>query len=1085
MKAKVSQTWSRLATLFFVMFCFSAAVFAQKTVTGTVVDNLGEPIPGVNVVVKGTTNGAMTDIDGRFSIQRVDEDATLHVSFIGYAAQEVKVAGKTVFNIQLAEDSQLLEEVVAIGYGTAKKGSLTGAVAKVSSDKLAERPIADAATALQGQMAGVEVRSTSGQPGQDTQIRVRGAASIHANSDPLYVVDGVATDNLNSINPNDIESIEVLKDASSSAIYGSRGANGVVLVTTKHGKDGKAKVEFQGTFGWQQMERKIDLADAEEFIWMKKYTINRSYITKYASKGATADDSWATRLANNGGVFSASYMFDPRWDNGGKGLSASDALQYSAYTASDLTQDLTYIDWQDEFFRTAPMQNYQLAVSGGVDKTSYRISAGWLDQDGIAVNTGFKRLTLRANVDSEVTSWFKFGLSIAPTMSWQSLGAGVDNKDSETHHTLSMNPITESSAGTKTGSNPYSIYSWAGSTVSPVEKMNQTDNNKDVVRMLSSAYMKFDFTHGFTASVTGSWNFYDYEQRNFVPSDIVNSSTWKTSPEGSNSTNTRTDARTNKFAIEALLNYHKEVKDHDIQAMLGWGDEEQRGWTTTLKATGFPNNALQTFTTSTATTINTATADITTPTRLVSFFGRVQYDYASRYLLTASLRRDGSSLFGKNAKWGWFPAVSAAWRISNESFWPDNCVVNNLKLRASYGQNGNNSITSTAALSTLAVANYSWAATSASGYAASAGANADLGWEKTNSWNIALDFGFLENRINVSLDYYQKTTTDLLYQVQVPSVLGYTTAWDNVGSIENKGFEVEINSTNIRNKNFQWNSILNIGYNSNEVTELSGGQTVYTGFSSTQILKEGEPLKSFYLYKTIGVFASQEDLDKYPHLSNQGIGDYIFEDYNGDGKITSDDRQVCGSPSPKFTFGFTNTFRYKNVDLSVLITAQTGGKIYGLLGRAIDRTGMGTGGNVMKRWVNAWYNENYMTTGMKSEYAARGGWDGKTPALVEGTNSTTYYTDDWLYDSDFIKIKNISIGYNVPVQKLGIANLRIYGSIENVYSFDKYDYFSVESSNSSTSSTNGISGDYDYGAYPSARVYSIGLNLTFGGGSRK
>ena len=1076
MKIKVCQMWSRLATMLFVMFCLSTAAFAQKTVTGTVLDELGEPLPGVNVVVKGTTNGATTDLDGNFSIANVADKSVLVVSFIGYTTQEISVGSRSNFQIKLAEDAEMLEEVVAIGYGTAKKGSLTGSVAKVNSEKLGDRPITDVATALQGQMAGVEIRSTSGQPGQDTQIRVRGAASIHANSDPLYVVDGVATDNINSINPNDIESIEVLKDASSSAIYGSRGANGVVLITTKHGKSGKARVEFHGTWGWQQMERKIDLASPEEWIWMKKYALNRSYVQKFGNQGATANDDYATRLAMNGGKFSNQYMYDPRWANGGKGLSASDAQAYaSSYTSSDLTTDLMYVDWQDEFFRIAPSQSYELAVSGGVDNTSYRISAGWNDQEGIAVNTGYKRLTLRANVDSEVNKWFKYGISVAPTISWQSLGGGVDNKDAETHHALSMVPVVESVGGLASGSNPYPIYTWANSTVSPVEKMKQTDNNKDVVRILSSAYMKFDLTHGFTASVTGSWNFYDYEQRNFVPSDVVNSSTWKTNPEGSNSVNTRTDARNNKFAIEALLNYHGEFGKHDIQGMLGWGDEEQRGWTTTLKATGFPNNALQTFTTSTATTINTATVDVTPPIRLVSFFGRLQYDYDSRYLLTASLRRDGSSLFGKNAKWGWFPAVSGAWRISNEAFWPQGAVMNNLKVRASWGMNGNNSIASTAALATLGVANYSWAGTSASGYAATAGANPDLGWEKTNSWNIALDMGFLENRINLSLDYYQKKTTDLLYQVQVPAVMGYSSAWDNIGSISNKGLEVEINSTNIRTRDFQWNTILNLGFNSNKVDELAEGQSVYTGFSSTQILEEGQPINAFYLYKTIGVFTSQADLDKYPHLSNQIVGDYIFEDYNGDGKINSDDRQICGSPSPKMTWGLTNTFKYKNFDLSMLITGQAGGKIYGLLGRAIDRTGMGPAGNVMKRWVNAFYEEEYLDSQMKSTYS----WDGKTPLLVGGTNSTTYYTTDWLYSSDFVKIKNITLGWNAPVTKLGLQNLRIYASIENVFSWDGYDYFSVESSNSSTSSTNGIRGNYDYGAYPSARVYSIGLNVTF------
>lgn len=1082
MKAKASQMWSRLTTMLFVLFCFTAA-WAQKTVTGTVVDNQGEPIPGVNVVVKGTTNGAMTDIDGNFSIAKVDENAVLHVSFVGYAAQEVPVAGKTVFKIELAEDSQLLDEVVAIGYGTAKKGNLTGAVAKVNSEKLGDRPITDVSTALQGQMAGVEVRTPSGQPGGETQIRVRGAASIHASSDPLYVVDGVATDNISSINPSDIASIEVLKDASSSAIYGSRGANGVVLVTTKHGKSGKARVEFASTWGWQQAERKVDMASAEEWIWAKKYAINKSYVDKFGAQGATANDDYMTRYQMNGNKFAAGYMYDPRWDNGGKGISQSDMSKYPGVESStDLTQDLAYLDWQDEFFQGAPMQQYQLSVSGGVDKTSYRISSGWLDQDGIAVGTGFKRLTLRANVDSQVNKYFQYGLSVAPSFSWQTLGAGVDGKDSETHHALSMVPVVESLAGNKTGSEPYATYTWAGSTVSPTEKMLQTDNQKDVMRMLSSAYMKFDFTHGVTASVTGSWDFYDYEQRQFIPSGIVNSSTWKTSPEGSNSSNTRTDYRSNKFAIEALLNYHKEIKDHDIQAMLGWGDEEKRAWNTQVKGTGFPNNALENFTTSTATTINTATADISTRTRLVSFFGRVQYDFASRYLLTASLRRDGSSLFGKNAKWGWFPAVSGAWRVSNEAFWPENFWMNNFKIRGSYGKNGNNSIPATAALATLSVANYSWNGASTSGYSASAGANPDLGWEITTSWNVALDFGFLENRINLSLDYYDKTTSDLLYQVQVPALLGYTSAWGNIGKINNRGLEIELSSTNIQNRNFTWNTSLNMGFNTNEVKELADHQTVFTGAWSTQVLMEGEAINSFYLYETDGVFTEEKFNAKnsdgsyvYPRLGNQIVGDYIFKDTDHDGKITADDRTIQGAPTPTMTWGLTNSFKYKDFDLSVLLTGQAGGKIYGLLGRAIDRTGMGPAGNVTHRWVNAYCDPKYLDSSMAATY----NWDGKTPLLTGGTNSTSNYTGDWLYSSDFVKIKNITLGWNCKYAKrIGLENLRVYGSIENVFSWDNYDYFSVES-NKSAGSTNGIGGNNDYGAYPNARVYSLGVNLTF------
>lgn len=1077
MKAKASQMWSRLTTMLFVLFCFTAA-WAQKTVTGTVVDNQGEPILGVNVVVKGTTNGAMTDIDGNFSIAKVDENAVLHVSFVGYAAQEVPVAGKTVFKIELAEDSQLLEEVVAIGYGTTKKGSVTGSIAKVDAAKLNDRPITGVGSALQGQLAGVAISTTTGQPGEETRIRVRGAASIHASSEPLYVIDGVAADNLNSINPADIESIEVLKDASSSAIYGSRGANGVVLVTTKHGKSGKAKIDFQGSWGWQQMEKKIDLMNAEEYIWARKYQNNQRYMNKYASQGASVNDDWNTRY-DRIGKFDNSMMSDPRWENNGMGL--SNAASYKGAPV-DLGQDLAYLDWQDEFYRTAPMQQYQLAVSGGSDKTTYRASAGWLDQDGIVTNTGYKRLTLRASIDSEVNKYIKYGISVAPTISWTK-GGGVDNKDAESHHCLSMVPMVEAEAGNKSGSNPYSAYTWAGSTVSPVEVMNQTTNDRDITRILSSAYLKFDLTHGFTATATGSWSFYDSQTRKFEPDGIRNSSGWKTNPEGSNSRLTRTDARTNRFQIETLLNYHKEIGKHDIQGMLGWSTEEVSAWNTSLMGVGLPNNSLQTATSSTMSTWNTTTIDTSTPSRLLSYFGRAQYDYAGKYLVTASVRRDGSSLFGKNAKWGWFPAASAAWRISNESFWPEDFWWNTLKVRGSWGMNGNNSIPATAALSVLSSANYAWGNAVATGLASSATANPDLGWEKTNSWNVALDLGFFNNRIAVSADYYQKTTEDLLYQVTVPSVLGYTTAWDNIGTIENKGFELELTTQNIVTRDFQWSMNVNLGWNTNEVTELANHQSVEIGSFSTQILKEGQPLKAYHLYKVIGVFTSQEDLDKYPHLSNQTLGDVIYEDINGDGKIDADDRDFCGSAAPKLTYGWTNNFKYKQFDLSVLVTGQAGGKVYGLLGRAIDRAGMGTGGNFLQHWANGWYDEKFMDATMKQQYEARGGFDGKTPALVEGHNGTANYDTRWLYSSDFIKIKNITLGYNLPAKytkKAGLSFCRFYASVENAFMWDHYDYYSPEVGNSSAPNTaGGVAGDVDYGSYPNARVYSLGINLSF------
>lgn len=1023
---------------FVVLFLVIAEiVFAQsKSISGTIVDSAGESIIGANVMVKGTTNGTITDIDGNFTLSVPNTVKSLEISFIGYETAIVTIPQTNQVKVTLKESTIVLNEVVAIGYGVQKKGSVTGSIAKVNAEKLGDRPISDVSSALQGQMAGVEIRTTSGEPGKDIQIRVRGAASINADSDPLYVVDGIPVDNLNSLNPSDIESIEVLKDASSSAIYGSRGANGVVLVTTKKGKEGKIKVEFSANVGLQQMERKMDVLSAKEWIDFKSYYNNTNYVQKYAGKGATINDDWNTRKAIIGGIDYNS-MLDSRWsepDYGG----------------------LRLIDWQDEFYRTALMQDYQISVSGGTEKTNYRFSVGYLDQQGIATGTNFSRLNLRTNIESQLSNRIKVGLIIAPTVSWAN-GGRVDGKDSQSHITLSASPVTEPEAGVYTGAEPYERYMWAGGAVSPVAYMEESTNATDMVRINTSAYLQTDLGRGFKAEVTGSWNYYDCENRSFVPSSITKN--WNQG-EGVQTTAARSNEKEHNIMFQALLHYNQVFGKHTVGAMLGYSMEESKGSSSSLKAKQFPNNSLEVFDMS-YTTITGAKADLSTPVRLLSYFGRVQYDYADRYLLTASLRRDGSSKFGQNNRWGWFPAVSAAWRVSNEAFWPEDFVINSLKLRGSWGMNGNNSIPSNVALSALGNANYAFNGSLSSGFTPTSVANPDLGWEKTHSWNLAFDLGMFNNRIYLSADYYVKRTKDLLYKVAVPSILGYSNAWGNIGSLENKGFEVELSTQNIVGR-FSWSTSLNLGLNKNEILSLGADNaTVYTGFSNTQVLQVGHPLKEFYMYKATGVYQKQSEIDdpNIAKMKGQKVGDVRYEDVDKNGVIDERDRTYVGKPSPDLTFGMTNTFKYKNFDLSVLVTGQTGGKVYGLLGRAIDRPGMGASSNALGCWRNMWRSE------------AEPG-DGKTPSIFSSTTSTLYDTR-WLYDSDFIKIKNITLGYQIPVRKY-ISYARVYASIENVYMWDKYDGgYSPESNNG------GSGGDYDYGAYPQARTFSLGVNLTF------
>lgn len=1020
-----------LYSILLSLICISAYA-ENKVVSGTVVDPKGEAIIGASVMVKGTTNGTLTDLNGGFKLTVPSSTKFIFVSFVGYDSTTVSVEGKNQVKISLKESAVMLNEVVAIGYGVAKKSSVTGAIAKISSDNITGRPIADVASAMQGQMAGVEVRTTSGAPGSDITIRVRGAASVNADTDPLYVVDGVPVDNISSLNPNDIESIEVLKDASSSAIYGSRGSNGVIIITTKKGK-GKTQIQVQVKMGLQELEKKVDVLSSKEWMDFSTFWRNENYINDYASKGATTSDDWDTRKSIIGGI-TYKYMPDPRWTEDNYG-------------------GLKLIDWQDEFYRKALYSDYQIAASGGTDKSDYRISVGYLNQDGIAVGTNYKRLTLRSGVESKLTDRLTVSLNLAPSYSWSDGADLVDGKDAVSHHILSMCPVAESDAGVNTGANPYYTYSWGGSTISPVAYMEQATDHTEILRMTSSLSLKANIIKGLTAEALGAWNYYSSDNRRFIPSSVAS---WASTGEGYSTTARELTSHTNKVLVQGLLNYNTEIGKHSISALLGASYENETGGSQYSAATQFPNDALEIYS-STWATITSAYISLLTPERLQSYFGRVQYDYDGRYLANLSLRRDGSSLFGVNNRWGLFPAASLGWNIAKEPFWSKESPINTLKIRGSWGLNGNNSIDSDAALGTVTNSNYSFDGTSSSGYAISSTKNDDLGWEKTTSWDLALDLGLLNNRILLSADYYIKETKDLLYEVSVPAVVGYTTTWDNVGNIENKGIELELNTKNLVGP-LKWSTTFNLGYNKDKVKSLgSDNATVYTGYSSTQVLEVGQPLRSFYMYKAVGVYQKSEDLTNYPVASSSELGDVRYKDVNGDGVINSSDKTICGHPSPNFTYGLTNTFKYKNFDLSFLLTAQTGGTLYGLLGRAIDRPGMGGTGNVLGKWRNMWRSE--------SEPG-----DGKTPYILGNTSS--YYDTRWLYSSDFLKIKNLTIGYNLPEKKGFYQSARLYLSAENLYKWDNYDYYSTESNNSST-------GNYDYGAYPSPKTFVFGVNFNF------
>lgn len=1034
-------------TLLLASASISGMAQNTKTIQGTITDGNGEPVIGATIKVGKL--GTITDINGNYTLSVPNSTHQVEVSYIGMKTQKVSIKGNKA-STTLQEDSKMMDEVVVIGYGSVKKGDVTNAVAKVKGDQLKDRPVSNIASALQGELAGVEIRTTSGAPGSGVQINVRGATSINesGNSNPLFVVDGVPMDedfDLVNLNPQDIESIEVLKDASSSAIYGSRGANGVVIITSKKGNDeGKVRVNFSADYSLSAPERYMDIMSPTEWIEWRKKANNVRYVNQYGLKGAKETDTYAERIAIIGSV-SVNYVNDPRWDMPNYG-------------------GLSLIDWQKEIFQTALAQNYNLSVSSGNKKSNFRASLGYMNQEGIVIKTGFERINLKMSAQTTVKDKLTLGFDLAPQFT-VTKGGNVDGKGNTAQLALTLAPVAE--AGLYTSAQPYTRYLWAGSAISPIANMEYSSYRDEKIRLNASAFARYQILPELTAEVLGSWLFVNSERHRFIPSSL--NRYWASYPEGYYSDGSWTGSRSHKYLGQATATYNKDFGKHHLNVVGGWSVEMTKdGSSYTIGATQYPNNALNGgFSDMTTVTLKNVSAVYNTEDRLVSYFGRAEYGFDSRYLLNASIRRDGSSRFGKNKKWGTFPAVSGAWRASNEKFWKNNWLVNQAKLRISYGVNGSNSIPSNSAYGVLSNSNYSQDGKLTTGFIPGSTANDDLGWQKTDSWNAGIDLGLFNNRISLAVDYYMKNIRDMLYQITLPADMGYTRGYTNVGNIRNTGIELELKTENLTGR-LRWTTNFQFSWNKNKVIDLGANSTIFTGYAnSTQVIEVGRPAGEFYLYYAVGVYETAEDLKKYPTQTGSVVGSVRYRDISGpngvpDGKITEADRVHMGHPQPSCTYGMTNSFKYKNWTASFLITAQTGGKIYGALGRAFDRQGMGTSVNVLRKWKNMWFSESDPG-------------DGHTPRAW-GSGINEEYDSRWLYSSDFIKLKNVTLAYNwLMPKKAFISNVRLSASVENVFMIDSYDGgYSPESNNS----TSRIS-SYDYGAYPMARTFNFGVNIQF------
>ena len=906
----------KITFLVVAVLCLQTLLAQNKTIRGTIVDSFSEPIIGASAHVKGTYTGTISDLNGNYTLENVPEDAIITFSYIGMIPQEIAVKGKNVINVQLKDDVQKLEEVVVIGYGSAKAKDLTSPITVVKGEALLSTPASSPMAAMQGKVAGVNV-TNSGTPGEGPKVAIRGKGSF-SNSSPLYVVDGMFYDDINFLNSNDIQDMSVLKDASAAAIYGVRAANGVVIITTKKGqRNQKAKITYNGYIGVQKATNVLEMANSQEYSTM---LLEANYDAYVSTMKASIDKF--------GGDYS-----DPDFHN----------WKFDSDT-----------DWYKELLRSALITNHSLGISGGTEKSTYSVGMSYLYQDGVMdVENNYKRLNFRAALDYEATNWLKVGFNGVFSNSTQVL---PQNKAwQQAFNAPGIYPVYDP-ANDNTFPDKYASPDAVGFTANfynPVATANYYDSQNENYQVLTNFYAQFQLLpEKLNFRTSYSYDYSAIRGREYIAPYYVSS--WQ---QQAVSELTKKDTNYYNYIWDNILTYNNQWGKHNFGAMLGYSMRQQQYRYMWGKANNVPEGKDEWLYLSQGNAEGVTLGDDGYCYRGQSYFTRLSYDYAGKYLLTFTMRADGSSKYQEH--WGYFPSVGAAWVISEEDFMKDQKFFDYLKLRASWGTNGNNSIPTNTALAKLSSANYS-SGSIINGFAPTSLANPDLGWEKTESWNVAFDMGLFNNRIFLSADYYVKTTKDLLYQVTVPALLGFTKAWGNIGSIRNKGFELEVTTQNLTGR-LKWSTSLNVSYNQNKVLSLGDdNSTVFTGYdSTTQVFMVDQPLRSFYMYDAVGVYQTQADLQKYPVMQNSKVGDVRYRDANGDGVINDSDRTLMGKPDPDYTFGITNTFKYKNFDLSFLITAQTGGQIYSVLGRAMDRPGMGANGNVLAHWKNMWKNSGY------------------------------------------------------------------------------------------------------------------------------
>ncbi len=1002
-----------------------ASTFATwaQTVQGTITDaTSGESIIGATVKY-GDGKGVTTDIDGHFTIDVKSLPVKLNISFTGYRPQTVTVYDdEEDINVKLTEKRSYLNDVVVVGYGTQSRTQLTGSVTTVKADVFENSTSSTLDGALSGQVAGLNVTAASGQPGAESSIRIRGGNSVNASNEPLYVVDGFiyfkdASSNstglgsiegslnpLATINPNDIESIEVLKDISATAIYGSRGANGVILITTKKGKQGekKASINYGYSLGFSNVTKKLDLMNAAEWAQFQK--------TYYNNKGGYTDEQIAAL---------------------GKGT-----------------------DWQDAVLRTALQQSHELSINGGTDKGRYAFSANYTDQDGIILNSGFQRYNFHTNAEWELLKNLKFGVNATYGRSKQSglttsekqvfnsspFSAGITNSFVYALLTPPVVPVYNAD-GSYNFKNPYeyayfAIGDHASNAVYDLKESVAENINNYLLSNVWATYKLGDVTLKAAVGLNSEKLTQNYFSGAYTSLGLAN--------EGIGGVGHR---QTDTWQQEYTATYNKDINDnHHIDALAGYTKQNTTSTYSNISTNHFTNETLKQYNLGDGANIYTPQTGISEST-LNSIIARVNYTFLDRYNATATFRADHSSRFSKNHRWGYFPSLGLSWNVEKEKFLANARHLDYLKLRLTGGVVGNQEINDYAFTTSYATGSYA----GSSSYAKKNTANDNLKWETTASYNLGTDLGLYNGRLNFVLDLYYKKTSDLLLDVPMGFSTGVTSQIQNVGNVVNKGIEFAVNGTLLKRRHLNWTASANIAHNHNEITDMGITNNVIQGADNEQILRRGEALGSFYGLKFLGIVQQGEDVSKLPTVSGSApkAGDLKFEDHNGDGKVDGNDRQILGSIQPDFTYGFSSQFQYREFDASITFAGSHGNKVYNALGRRLEQTGDSY--NVLATVKDSWTAEN----------------GGNTLPYAGNDRPFSHIDSRYVQSASYLKLRNLTIGYRPRLPKTFLVAVRIYATATNLFTITPYKGYDPE-----------VSGGTDRGAYPSARTFTFGVNLT-------